>query len=141
MKFYNVLILCLWGTILLLWLGDIYFGFPADVSDEASSGIIHPTKEDINYAIYTRRKQSVLTLIPVLFIFGTGIFAFISRKNKLFYSISILTLIPILSIAILGFTVKSEMPCKNFLLAVICLVFGFVLLIGIKKLSKNSANM
>jgi hypothetical protein len=121
----------LWILILMIWIGDLWVGIPTDVSDDVTKGIVEPMKTDIDNAIQTRRIISALILIPALTVFGLIIHSIRKRKNRLFYIGMTITIIPLLTIGILGLVQDSEMPYKNIILIIITIPLTLGLLKGL----------
>ncbi|MBB6460060.1 hypothetical protein [Flammeovirga kamogawensis] len=124
----------LWILILTIWIGDLWIGIRTDVSDDVTRGIVEPMRTDMDNAIQTRRTLSVLILIPALTIFGLIIYGIQKKKNHLFYIGMTLTIIPILTIGILGLIQESEMPYKNVILLILCTLLIFGLIKGLKEI-------
>ena len=127
----------LWILILIIWVGDLWVGIPIDVSDDITRGIVEPMRVNMDNAVQARRTISVLILIPALAIFGLIIYGIRQRKNHLFYIGMTLTIIPILTIGILGLTQESEMPYKNIILSIICVSLTIGLIKGLKEIFEH----
>jgi len=126
----------LWILILIIWIGDLWVGIPTDVSDDVTRGLVEPIRTDMDNAIQTRRTISILILIPALTIFGMIIYGIQKNKIHLFYIGMTLTIIPILTIGILGLIQESEMPYKNVILIIICTPLVLGLITGLKEIYK-----
>ena len=135
----------LWILILIIWIGDLWVGIPTDVSDDVTKGIVEPMKSNIESTVKTRRLISTLILIPALTVFGLIIHSIRKRKNRLFYIGMTITIIPLLTIGILGLVQDSEMPYKNIIMTIIMvpltlgLIKGLLGIFGVKQmeLKKN----
>ncbi len=127
----------IWILIFIIWLGVMFFGIPAEVSDEVAQGVIEPTKSDIEKVIQTRRTWSALILIPALAVFGLIIYSIRKRKHRLFYIGMTITIIPILTLGGLGWVKESEMPYKDPILGLVCLILAIGLIIGLKEIFKT----
>lgn len=129
-----------WILILMIWIGDLLVGIPTDVSDDVTRGIVEPMRADMDNAILIRRTISVLILIPALAVFSLIIYSIRKRKNRLFYIGMTITIIPLLTIGILGLVQDSEMPYKNIIMTIITipltlgLVKGLLEIFGEKKM-------
>jgi hypothetical protein len=130
----------IWILILMIWVGDLWVGIPTDVSDDVTKGIVEPIRTDIDNSIQIRRTISALILIPALTVFGLIIYSIRKRKNRLFYIGMTITIIPLLTIGILGLAQESEMPHKNVIMTMITipltlgLIKGLVEIFGGKKM-------
>ena len=124
----------LWILILTIWIGVLWVGIPTDVSDDVTRGIVEPMRTDMDNAIQTRRTISFLILIPALTVFGLIIYGIQKKKNHLFYIGMTLTIIPILTIGILGLIQESEIPYKNVILLILCTPLIFGLIKGLKEI-------
>lgn len=134
LKYYTI---CLWILILGIWVGNIWLGIPASVSDDVSEGKVTPLSEEIHQTIANRRLLSLLFLIPALGLFGLILHTIKSEKHQLFYLGMILTMLPLLILAIIGFTQSSEMPYKNLILSFFTILLIWAISIGLKELLKQ----
>ena len=121
----------LWILILMIWFGDLLVGIPTDVSDDVTKGIVEPIRTDIDNSIQIRRTISALILVPALTVFGLIIYSIRKRKNRLFYIGMTITIIPLLTIGILGLVQESEMPYKNVIMTMITIPLAFGLIKGL----------
>ena len=124
----------LWIVILTVWIGILWVGIPVDVSDDVTRGIVEPTSEHMQEAVSTRRTNTALLLIPALAVFGLVIYGIRKNNNRLFYIGMTLTIIPLLTIGILGLTQESEMPYKNIIMTVITVPLTIGLVKGLKEI-------
>ena len=130
----------LWILILIIWIGDLWVGIPTDVSDDVTKGIVVPMQSNIENTVKTRRLISTLILIPALTVFGLIIHSIRTRKNRLFYIGMTITIIPLLTIGILGLVQDSEMPYKNIIMTIIMvpltlgLIKGLLGIFGVKQM-------
>ena len=130
----------LWILILIIWIGDLWVGIPTDVSDDVTKGIVVPMQSNIENTVKTRRLISTLILIPALTVFGLIIHSIRKRKNRLFYIGMTITIIPLLTIGILGLVQDSEMPYKNIIMTIIMvpltlgLIKGLLGIFGVKQM-------
>ena len=130
----------LWILILIIWIGVLWVGIPTDVSDDVTKGIVEPMQSNIESAVKTRRLISTLILIPALTVFGLIIHSIRKRKNRLFYIGMTITIIPLLTIGILGLVQDSEMPYKNIIMTIIMipltlgLIKGLLGIFGVKQM-------
>src|SRR6056297_417406 len=124
----------LWIVILTVRIGVLWVGIPVDVSDDVTRGIVESATEHMKDATTTRRINTTLALIPALIIFGLVIYGIRKMNNRLFYIGMTLTIIPLLTIGILGLTQESEMPYKNIIITVIAVPLTFGLVKGLKEI-------
>ena len=124
----------LWILILIIWIGNLWVGIPVDVSDDVSSGLVQPMRTDMDNAILNRRLISILILLPALTVFGLIIYGIRQKKNNLFYIGMTLTIIPVLTLCVLGLIRESEMPYKNVILSIICMPLVLGLIKGLKEI-------
>ena len=139
----KILTVGLWSVILIIWMGGLWVGIPADVADDVTKGIVEPMAPEIDRAIQKRRALSALILIPALTVFGLIVYAIKQQKDRLFYIGMTLTLTPLLIIGIIGLMQGSEMPYKNITLTAILipltlgLIKGLIEILGKRKIVKE----
>ena len=124
----------LWILILIIWIGNLWVGIPVDVSDDVSNGIIQPLRVDMDNSIQIRRLISILIFLPALTVFGLIIYGIRKKKNNLFYFGMTLTIIPLLTVCIIGLLRESEMPYENVILSIICIPLILGLTKGLKEI-------
>jgi hypothetical protein len=128
----------LWILILTYCIAYYWMGISYKVDENVINGIIQPMNDEIQKEILTKRLHCVLWIVPVLMLFGFVMYSIITKRDKLFYSGMILTILPILTLAIIGLFNESEMPYKNLTLIMICIPIVSGLVIGIIELYKRS---
>lgn len=138
----KIFTLILWFLILGIWIGDLWLGIPADVADEVTEGNVQPMPDAINRMIHEKRLKSSLFLIPAAAVFSLILYSILKRNNRLFYWGMLVTLFPILVLALVCLANNSEMPlhkvaCSILLIIVLSWMFiGFNELIRVHKRSK-----
>lgn len=91
-KTLQILFILILGIILIFWVGDLFLGTPAKVSDRAISEGWAEDSDRYKTELIISRLRSLLYAIPTIFLLVLTIKSYRRRKHKLFFVVFLIGL-------------------------------------------------